>query len=61
MSYGCQLWDYDNEYINKFYTAWHKCVRKLLGVHYMMHSRLLPGICDDIPGNDIHAVTLVCI
>ena len=50
--YGSQLWDYSKNICNKFFTAWRKCIRRLLGLPYNAHSDLLHLICDDIP---VHA------
>lgn len=47
--YGSQLWDYSGKHCNKFYIAWRKCIRRLLGIPHNTHCRYLHLICDDIP------------
>ena len=47
--YGSQLWDYCGNDINKLYTTWRKCVRKLFRLSPRTHSRLLHYICLDLP------------
>ena len=47
--YGSQLWDFSNKYCDRFYVAWRKCIRRLLGIPYNSHTRLLHLICSDIP------------
>ena len=32
-----------------FYTLWRKCIRKLLYLSPITHSRFPPLLCDDIP------------
>ena len=49
--YGCQLWDFENPHCDKFFTAWRKCVRHILGIPYQTHCRLLHLICNDFPVN----------
>ena len=46
--YGSQLWNYDSKYIAKFYVAWRKCCRRLLGLPYKTHSNLVHLICNDV-------------
>ncbi|ELU18077.1 hypothetical protein CAPTEDRAFT_197081 [Capitella teleta] len=45
--YGSVLWDFTQPCIERFYTAWRKAVRSLLGLHPRTHCTLLPQICDD--------------
>ncbi len=45
--YGCALWKYTGIDIKRFYTAWRKCVRRILGVPYTTHCNLLSYICND--------------
>ena len=45
--YGCVLWNYSSRDTERFYVAWRKCVRSLLGVPYTTHCRLLHHICVD--------------
>jgi hypothetical protein len=47
--YGSLLWDYSSAHVNMFYTAWRKCVRRILGLPYRTHNNLLPSICNDAP------------
>lgn len=47
-AYGCQLWDFSSRLCEKFYTAWRKCIRKLLTVSNRCHSNLLPLLCLDM-------------
>ena len=46
--YGCVLWDFSNPYIEKFYTAWRKCIRRVLGVPSNTHCNLLSILCEDV-------------
>ena len=45
--YGCQLWDFQSKVTNKFYVAWRKSVRRILGVPYTTHCNLLHYIAED--------------
>ncbi len=47
--YGCTLWDYDSREVQRFYTAWRKCIRRLMGLPYTTHCNLLNIICQDLP------------
>ena len=47
--YGSPLWNFTSAHISRFYTAWRKCIRRILGVPYTTHCRLLHRICDDYP------------
>ena len=47
IAYGCQLWDFDSEEVNKFFTAWRVNVRKIWGLPRATHCDLLPGVCSD--------------
>ena len=49
--YGSQLWDFESKACEKFYTAWRKCVRRLLNLPYKTHCSLLHLICDDLSVN----------
>jgi hypothetical protein len=49
--YGSQLWDFEDKYCEKFYTAWRKSIRKLYKLPRQAHSCLLHLICQDIPIN----------
>ena len=46
--YGSQLWDFSSKLCDKLYTAWRKCIRRLLGLPYNTHSRFLHIMCNDI-------------
>ena len=39
--YGCPLWDLRNGHVNRFYTNWRKCVRKIWRVPWMTNGRIL--------------------
>jgi hypothetical protein len=45
--YGCQLWDLQSKTMNKFYVAWRKSVRRILGVPPLTHCNLLHCIAED--------------
>ena len=45
--YGCTLWNLTSSHMDRFYTAWRKCVRRVLGVPYTTHCNLLHHICQD--------------
>ena len=45
--YGCTLWNLTSSHMDRFYTAWRKCVRRVLGVPYTTHCKLLHHICQD--------------
>lgn len=47
--YGSIFWDYSSKYISKFYVTWRKCIRKLLNIPNLTHSKLINLIVDDIP------------
>lgn len=47
--YGSQLWDLSHQNVEIFFTAWRKCIRRLWGIPYRTHCRLLHHICDDRP------------
>lgn len=48
-AYGSQLWCYESRYVNRFYVAWRKIVRRLWNLPYTTHCNLLPGICKETP------------
>ena len=41
------LWNFTGHNIKRFYTAWRKCVRRIIGVPNTTHCNLLHRICDD--------------
>ena len=45
--YGCQLWDLQSKATDKFYVAWRKSTRRILGVPPHTHCNLLHRIADD--------------
>ena len=47
VAYGSQLWDFDSIFVDKFFTSWRKCVRRVWGLPNTTHGDLLPGICHD--------------
>ena len=47
--YGSPLWELDSNCIDRFYVAWRKGSRRLLGLPYDTHCELLNLICDDLP------------
>ena len=47
--YGCCLWDFSGQDVNKFYVTWRKCIRRLLNVPYNTHCKLLYPVVSDIP------------
>ena len=51
--YGCQLWNLEDSKLNKLFTSWRVCCRKILGLHPWTRSYLLHGIMEDMPIEDI--------
>jgi hypothetical protein len=47
-AYGSPLWDFSIRGAKKVYTAWRKCVRRVLGVPPTTHCALLPVLCNDV-------------
>ena len=47
--YGSVLWNFSSKHVEMFYTTWHKCIRRLLGLPCRTHNNLLHLICNDIP------------
>ena len=45
--YGCQLWDYQDNTTNKFYAAWRKAVRHVLGLPATTHCKYIHNIAGD--------------
>ena len=45
--YGCQLWDYQDNITNKFYVAWRKVVRRVLGLPTTTHCKYIHNIAED--------------
>ena len=42
--YGCQIWSYNIKYVNKYYTAWRKAIRRIWKIDYRTHNKLLHDI-----------------
>ena len=47
--YGAQLWNLGAKQVTRFYVAWRKAIRRLLGLPFTTHCNLLHLICEDIP------------
>ena len=47
--YGCETWCLDNKHVQVFWTAWNRCVRKILKLHPRTHRRLLPILAGTPP------------
>jgi len=47
--YGCQMWDLNSDFIDKFYITWKRCIRKLWYLPNISRSNLLPYICKCLP------------
>jgi len=47
--YGSHLWNFARKECKLFYTAWRKCIRRILGVPSNTHCNLLHLICEDYP------------
>ncbi len=47
-AYGSQLWDWSCQAVDRFFTAWRKCVRSILGLPRTTHCALLHLLCDDL-------------
>ena len=47
IAYGSQLWDFQKEFVNDYFVAWRKCVRRVWGIPYTTHTNLLSAICRD--------------
>ena len=45
--YGSALWNLSAAYIERFYVAWRKCVRRVCGVPSQTHCVLLPCLYGD--------------
>ena len=53
--YGCVLWDFSCQYVEKFFIAWRKCVRRIIGVPNNTHCNLVYLLCNDLPvGAQLH-------
>ena len=47
--YGCILWDFWSKTMKRFCIQWRKCLRKLLNLSPLCHSKYLPLIVNDMP------------
>ena len=47
--YGCVLWNFSDNYVERFFVTWRKCVRRLLDIPYNTHGKLLHMILNDSP------------
>ena len=43
--FGCELWRFNNDFLDKICTAWRRGVRRIWSLHYNVHRRLLPLLC----------------
>jgi hypothetical protein len=50
-AYGSQLWDWSSRSVDRFCTAWRKCIRRVFKLPRTTHCVLLPLVCDDINVN----------
>ena len=46
--YGCTMWDLSKRRVQDIYTAWRKCVRRVMGISARTHNALLPHIINDV-------------
>ena len=46
--YGSLFWVFGSSKVNKFYTSWRKCLRRLIGVPLKTHSKYIPLIVKDL-------------
>ncbi len=60
--YGSQLWDFDSNDCELFYTAWRKAIRKLLFLSSRSHCNILSSIvdCPDFAHSAIHSSN-ICV
>ena len=47
--YSCALWDFSLKNVLRFFTTWHKSVRKPIKLPHRIPSRLLPHNVADRP------------
>ena len=47
--YGSPLWNLNNNDIQRFYTVWRKCIRRLWGIPYRTRSKYLATLQKDNP------------
>jgi hypothetical protein len=45
--FGCPLWNLGGKHVSRFFTAWRKCLRRLLYLPARTHCALLPLIVND--------------
>ena len=46
--YGCVLWSMSDQYIERFFVTWRKCLRKLYNVPQITHNNYLHLLVEDI-------------
>ena len=46
--YGCVLWEFSCDVVNKFYVCWRKCMSQLIGLSQRAHGGYLHKVMDDI-------------
>ena len=47
--YGSQLWDMSSKYVERFYVAWRKAIRRIFSLPYRTHCRFLHLITRELP------------
>ena len=47
--YGCELWNLQDRNLDKLYTEWRKCCRKIVKLHPRTHNDLIPGLMNSLP------------
>lgn len=46
--YGSPMWDLSKPQVQSIFTAWRKCVRRVMGIPTRTHNNLIPFIINDI-------------
>jgi exonuclease III len=49
--YGSQLWNFNEKYVNEFYIAWRKIIRKIWGLPYNTHNKFIHIVNNCLPIN----------
>ena len=47
VAYGSPLWDFDSVFVNEYFIAWRRNVRRIWGLPSGTHRALFSGICRD--------------
>jgi hypothetical protein len=47
--YGSQLWNFNSKYVQQFYVAWRKVIRKIWNLPYATHNRFIHIINNCLP------------